>query len=73
MYIGGLLLFTLEFKTVQEILAIVIPPVIIGLSVMYLTLLPSYLVVPFVLLPKKFTLPVLGLSVFLSFFIVFLI
>lgn len=73
MYLGGLILFILEFKTVQDILAIIIPPIIIGLSVVYLTLLPSYLVVPFVLLPKKLTLPVLSLSVFFSFFIVFLI
>ena len=73
MYIGGLFLFLIEFKVVQGVLGIIIPPVIIGLSVMYLTLLPSYLVVPLVLLPKKFTMPIVGLSVLFSFFIVFLI
>lgn len=73
MYIGGLFLFLIEFEAVQGVLGVILPPVIIGLSVMYLTLLPSYLIVPFVLLPKKFTLPALGLSVLFSFFIVFLI
>jgi hypothetical protein len=51
----------------------IIPRVIVYFVGMYLTLLPLYLVVPLVLLPKKVSYPILGLSLLLSFFIVFLV
>lgn len=44
---------------------------IIYIIVRYLTLLPTYAVIPLLFLPKKVAFPIIGLAVFFSFFMVF--
>ena len=51
----------------------IIPFIIVYFAGIYLTLLPLYLVIILALIPKKTSYPLLGLSIFLSFFIVFLV
>lgn len=69
----GVLLFLLDFEMVNKVLGIILPPLFIYFTGTYMTLLPYYVVIPLVFIPKQYSLPIIGLSVVLSFFIVFMV
>ncbi len=61
-------------EQVAELMSLmIIPFIVVYFAGIYLTLLPLYLVIILALIPKKASYPLLGLSIFLSFFIVFLV
>lgn len=74
---SGVLMFIFGFPISMIIMGIIMPPLMVYLIGKYLTLLPMYIVIILVVLTlfptKKAVFPFLGLSVFLGFFMVFLV
>ena len=74
----GLYLFLVEFNLMKSVFGILTSALVVYIVGMYLTLLPSSLVYVFVFFAifsfwTKFLYPMLGVAVFFSFFIIFLI
>lgn len=69
----GLISFLFEFSLPKTIVGIVLPPVLVYLIGTYMTLLPSYVVIPLIFAPAKIAWSVLGISMIVSFFKIFLI
>ena len=67
------MMFVLEFPMVKKVLGFVFPFFILYFGGKYLTLLPGYLVIILTWIPKKLSYPVLGVSILLSLFMVFLV
>lgn len=65
--------FLSKFPLFVQGKGMILPKIIISFVGMYLTLLPTSIVIGLLFIPKKIAMPVLGLSVFFSFFKVFLI
>ena len=70
---GGLFGFTIPTISIPHIAGFILRRVGIYVSGTYLTLLPAYIVVPLVFLPEKIAIPILGISAFLSLFMVFMV
>lgn len=62
-----------EFEYIRLLAFCVLPPLFIFLIGKYLTVLPMYLVIPLIFAPRNIVRPTIGLSVFFSAIIVFLI
>lgn len=71
--IGGFLFFIFGFSLMKEIFKAVSRILFIYITVVYLTLLPTYVFFFLVLLPMKWTGRILGIAVFYAFFSTFLI
>ena len=69
----GLISFLFEFSLPKTIVGIVLPPVLVYLIGTYMTLLPSYVVIPLIFAPARIAWSVLGISMIVSFFKIFLI
>lgn len=74
---SGMCMFIFGFPVTVLIIGAIMPPLVVYLVGKYLTLLPMYIVFILVVLSffpsKKVVFPFLGLSVFLGFFLVFLV
>lgn len=67
----GVLLFLLEFGIVKGTLIFIVTRLGVYLLAQYVTILPTYLVVLFVLLPTKFSFPMTAVISFVSLFVLF--
>jgi hypothetical protein len=66
-------LFLFTFEKVIQGLGFIAPFLVRYIVGEYLTLLPEYLVLPLMIIPSKYSMSILGVSSFMSFFIVFLV
>ena len=73
----GFIIFLFGFPLTVVAVGIIFPPIIVYFLGKYFTLLPMYIVMVLVILTlfpsKKAVFPFLGLAIFLSFFVVFLV
>ncbi len=69
----GIILFLLEIKELRSVIGYVLLPFLIYYFGKYLTLLPISVVIFLIFLPGRITWPILGLSAFFSFFLVFMV
>ena len=73
-FISGYLLAVLnEHEVIKKILSPVLPAIGTYYAGMYLTLLPWYFVLVLFFIPERVRYPILGLAIFFSLFIVFLV
>lgn len=69
----GLIMFLFEFSLPKTVVGTLLPPVLIYLIGTYMTLLPSYIVIPLIFAPARIAWSVLGISMIVGFFKFFII
>lgn len=65
--------FVSKLEQVAWLLKKITLPLLIYIVVTYLTLLSPYVVIPLIFVPKRYSLPIVGIASILSFFMVFAI